>query len=419
MSALTEKSPLTVLHFADAHIDIVNHGRYDTDVGLPVRVVDFLNALDQIVDRAIDEAVDLVIFAGDAYKDRNPQPTFQREWGRRIMRLSAAGIPTVLLVGNHDVSPATGRAHTLQEFRTLDVPHVHVADRIRRFDPAELGVPVQVITVPWVSRSALMTREELSGKDTQEVYDAIGERVATAIGRMVDEADPAIPLILTAHASVQGARYGSERQVMLGQELVLGGSIVADKRLDYVALGHIHKHQDVSQGGQPPIVYPGSIERIDFGEAREKKGFVLASVQRGHTSWQFVPLKTRRFVDLSIEADSAETFMADIMAQLPDPDRVAGAVCRLNLTYPRALEPQLDEIAIARQFKDALAFHIAKHRTSEQRARLGSTVAVEQLDPDQLLALYWENKGVDAEEAAILQTLARDILSASRASNDA
>ena len=102
-----------ILHFADAHIDIGNYGRHDPATGLPQRVVDFLAALDQIIDAAIAERVDLVIFAGDAYKDRNPQPTFQRAWGERMMRLSRAGIPTLLLVGNHDVAPADNRALSL------------------------------------------------------------------------------------------------------------------------------------------------------------------------------------------------------------------------------------------------------------------------------------------------------------------
>ncbi|MGB4869401.1 MAG: metallophosphoesterase, partial [Candidatus Promineifilaceae bacterium] len=84
---------LRVLHFADAHIDIANYGRHDSETALPIRVMDFLAALDQIVETAVSEPVDLVIFAGDAYKDRNPQPTFQREWGKRMMRLSQAGIP--------------------------------------------------------------------------------------------------------------------------------------------------------------------------------------------------------------------------------------------------------------------------------------------------------------------------------------
>ena len=113
---------LTILHFADAHIDMANYGRHDPQSGLPMRVIDFLKSLDTIVDAAIEEQVDLVLFAGDAYKDRNPAPTFQREWEKRMMRLSRAGVPTLLLVGNHDLSPALGRAHALEEFNTLRSP---------------------------------------------------------------------------------------------------------------------------------------------------------------------------------------------------------------------------------------------------------------------------------------------------------
>jgi exonuclease SbcD len=87
---------IRILHFADAHIDMAaGQGRHDPATGLPFRVLDFLHALDMIVDAAIREKVQMVIFAGDAYKDRNPSPTYQREWGRRIMRLSQANIPTL------------------------------------------------------------------------------------------------------------------------------------------------------------------------------------------------------------------------------------------------------------------------------------------------------------------------------------
>jgi len=87
--------------------------------------VDFLNALGSHHRCCDNEKVDLVIFAGDAYKDRSPNPTYQREWGRQVMRLSSAGIRTLLLTGNHDISPSVARAHTLQEFGTLQVPGVY------------------------------------------------------------------------------------------------------------------------------------------------------------------------------------------------------------------------------------------------------------------------------------------------------
>ncbi len=402
---------IKLLHFADAHIDIANYGRHDPDSALPVRVMDFLNALDQIVETAVTEKVDLVIFAGDAYKDRNPQPTFQREWGKRIMRLSQAGIPALLLVGNHDISPAAGRAHTLQEFNTLAVPHIHAADRVRLWTPDELGVPAQVITVPWVSRSRFVTREETAGMTTDEVYEYMEEQLQSRVSKWVERADPDIPLILTAHASVQGAKYGSERAVMLGHEIVLSGGMVNNKKLDYVALGHIHKHQLLSgEGIHPPIVYPGSIERIDFGEAREKKGFVMAEVDKGQTTWEFRELQTRRFIDPEPIRPSPETFMEDILSQLPDATAVTGAICRVRLAYPRDLEPLLDEKAIRDHFQTAFDLKIQKHHLTETRARLGDLAQAESLSPEELLEIYWRDQRLEPEEIEAMQSLAQNIL---------
>jgi exonuclease SbcD len=397
-----------VLHFADAHIDIANYGRHDPETALPIRVMDFLNALDQVIDTAVEEKVGLVIFAGDAYKDRNPQPTFQRAWGERMMRLSKANIPTILLVGNHDVAPAAGRANTLQEFKTLQVPNIHMANRIELLGPDELGLPVQVITVPWVSRSQLMTREQTAGKSLNDVLQMIEEKVTLVVQQLMESADPDLPLIMTAHASVGGAKYGSERAVMLGHELVLSNSIIRDQRLDYVALGHIHKHQAVHEG-QPPAVYPGSIERIDFGEVREKKGFVMAQISKGKTDWQFVKLHTRRFVDIEVVTESSETFMADVMRQLPEPDEVEGAVCRVRLSYPRDWEPLVDELAISARFREALSLQIQKNRQMDNRARLGDTIGVENLSPEDLLAQYWRTIDMDSAEMEEMQRLAKEV----------
>ena len=141
---------IKILHFADAHIDMARSGKQDAESGLPLRALDFLAALDAIVDAAVREPVDLVLFAGDAYRDRTPAPTFQREWGRRMMRLSQAGIPTLLITGNHDVPPTSGRAHALQEYETLAVAHVQVVSKPSLLKPADLeGLPLQIIALPW------------------------------------------------------------------------------------------------------------------------------------------------------------------------------------------------------------------------------------------------------------------------------
>ncbi len=401
--------PVKILHFADAHIDIANYGRHDPETGLPYRVVDFLKSLDCIIDAAIAERVDLVIFAGDAYKDRNPQPTFQRAWGERMMRLSRAGIATILLVGNHDIAPADHRAHTLQEYATLAVPHVFVADRLMVFGPEQLGVPVQVLALPWVTRSRFLARNEMSGKTTDEIHAAIIDRIRDGLDKTIaNEIDPNLPLIFTAHASIGGANYGSERMVMLGRDLVLGKGLVADPRFDYVALGHIHKHQSLNEN--PPVVYSGSIERIDFGEWREAKGFVLAEVERGKTSWRFVKIETRPFYDQLIRLDEADGFMDRLMGFLPTQERIESAICRLRLEYPNELDALLDEKPIREHFAGAFDLRIVKNRTGGNASKIGRLVAVESLGPYELLRLYWRARNNNDSEVDELLALAEEVL---------
>ncbi len=400
---------LKLLHFADAHIDMANYGRHDPQTGLPLRVLDFLKSLDTIVGTAIAEKVDLVIFAGDAYKDRSPAPTFQREWGRRILRLSKAGIRTLLLVGNHDLSPAVGRAHAIQEFDTLEVPHVTVLARPAFLSPDELGLPAQVIALPWITRSGLLASQELSAADLEEVNAGLEERITDLLQNWIEQADPSLPLILTAHASIEGARYGAERTVMLGADLVLPASLVRDPRLDYVALGHIHKSQNLNEGAHPPVIYPGSIERVDFGEAADDKFFVIAEVEKGNTTVDWRKLAAvRPFIDRFIELESPEEVAAALRSALPAPKKMTDAIVRLTVQYPREWESLIDEPALRRYAEGAFEFHLIKRPQVESRIRLPAGQTASSLTPLELLDQYW--KASHAAEAETLQKMAKAII---------
>jgi exonuclease SbcD len=402
-----------ILHFADAHIDIATHGKHDPESGLPIRVLDFLKSLDTIVDTAISEKVDLVLFAGDAYKDRTPSPTFQREWGRRIIRLPMAGIPVLLLVGNHDISPASGRAHTLQEYDTLKVPKVRVLHKPELLKPADLwGLPLQVLSLPWVFRSTLMAALQLSVEDNDSVNEEIEKRITVLLENRMQELDPQLPTIFTAHGSVQGAVYGNERTVMLGKDLVLPGSLVKNPRLDYVALGHIHKHQDLNPGAHPPVVYPGSIERVDFGEAADDKGFVLAEVEKGKTTWRFVKVAGRAFYDRVVKVKSREEMKDKVLAALPSEERITNAIIKLTVEYPRELEMFLDEGMLREKCAPALEFHLIRRPQEEARLRLPSDQSIASLSPMELLDMYWSSIHTEPGQFDHLQSTAQSIIQA-------
>lgn len=403
---------LNILHFADAHIDIAAHGRRDPETGLPLRVLDFLKSLDTIIDTAIAEHVDLVLFAGDAYKDRSPAPTFQREWGRRIMRLSRAGIPTILLVGNHDISPASGRANAMQEYETLEVPKVLLLGRPALLGPRELfGLPLQLIALPWVPRSGLMANLNMNGVDPAQVYTELETRLNELVQEWIGNADSSLPLMLTAHGSVQGAQYGVERNVQLGSDLVLPGAMVKDQRLCYVALGHIHKAQDVNKGCQPPVIYPGSIERVDFGEVADDKYFVIAHLDHGkETRVEWRKLDGRRFIDRLIKLEGPDRLMDTILEQLPASSDLEGAIMRLVLDYPRNCDPLVDEASLRAYADTAFEFHLVRRPRMEARLRIPGDGTINSLTPAELLDIYWRSMKTDNGETSELQALADEII---------
>jgi len=408
---------IKLLHFSDAHIDIISQGRRDPESGLPIRVMDFLKALDRIINVAIEEKVDLVLFTGDAFKDRNPASTYRREWDRRIMRLAQSDIPILLLVGNHDISPAAGRANTLHEFETLQVPKVKVLSQPGFLRPADLwGLPLQVIAIPYITRSTVMASLEIEGLPANKITAELEERLSELVLGWLEKKDNSLPLILTAHASVEGAVYGQERSVILGNDLTLPGSLVRDQRIDYVAMGHIHKAQDVNKGHKPPVVYPGSIERVDFGEAGDDKYYSLVELEPGQTSYKLKKLPGRKFYDRNIQFEEsktlpdAEVFMGQILEKLPDKDSMEDAMVRLIVRYPREWEALLDETAIRKAAENAFEFHFIRQPFSEARLRLPTNQTMESLTPLEMAEIYWKSAKTSSKELEELKKLAEEII---------
>src|SRR5690348_6436856 len=116
---MSSPQPLRIAHLADTHIGMENYGRINPESGLNQRLHDFLSSLDQAIDGAIEAGVHLAVFAGDIYKTRDPTPTHQREFARRIHRLTSHDIKVVLVVGNHDIPMSAGRATSVDIFRAL------------------------------------------------------------------------------------------------------------------------------------------------------------------------------------------------------------------------------------------------------------------------------------------------------------
>lgn len=404
---------IKMLHLADLHIGMENYGRIDPATGMHTRLLDYLARLDEAIEAGLNADIDLVLIAGDVYKNRTPNPTHQREFARRIHRLRQAGLPVVILIGNHDVSPAAGRAHSIEIFDTLAIEGVTIADRPKLHVIETRAGPLQLITLPWVTRHSLLTKDELRLASLLEVETMLLQRVEAFLRTTAEELDPTIPAVLTVHGTIDGATVGAERQIMLGRDLVLPKSFVALPGIDYVALGHIHKHQVL--GEHPPIVYAGSIERIDFGEEHEDKGCVFVELDRGTTAWHFHKLAARPFVTVDVDVRNSPDPQARALTAL-EKHTLQEAVVRLQIAALPEQTGLLRVEELQQQLEAAGTFQVAAvtidiERTTRGRLAVSEGI-LDGLTPRKALELYLRDKKTSEERIAALLAAADELLAA-------
>jgi exonuclease SbcD len=393
---------MRVLHFSDLHIGVENYGRIDPETGLSTRLGDFLYSLDQVVEFALTESVDLVLLAGDAYKGRDPSQTHQREFAKRLNRLSQAGIPTFLLVGNHDLPAASSRATAVDIFPTLEVANVYVGNSLKTYDVSTPSGPIQVLAVPWPRRSAILSREDSRGMSIEQVRQALEERLTEGIDIEAKKLNPDVPAIITAHVTVNGATVGTERSMMLGQDHVLLVSALDLPQVEYVALGHIHKHQ-ILRPDPPMVVYSGSLQRVDFSEEGDEKGFCIVDLDQAApqgqrmTNFEFHKLDARTFVTVDVSVEPQDVDPTATVVRAINRKDIADAVVRVRISLAAESDAHLRETEIREALEPAhFIASISREIVGTRRTRISPTEG-EDLQPMQALGLYLDSRNIEGE----------------------
>lgn len=405
---------IKILHLSDIHMGSgFSHGQINPETGLNTRLEDFVQTLACCIDRAIAEPVDLVLFGGDAFPDATPPPYVQEAFASQFRRLADAEIPTVLLVGNHDQHTQGQGGASLCIYRTLGVPGFVVGDRLETHRIQTLNGLVQVMTLPWLTRSTLLTRPEAEGLSMGEVNQVLGDRLRVAMEGEIRQLDPNLPTVLLAHLMVDTASYGSERFLSVGKGFTVPLPLLTRPCFDYVALGHVHRHQVLCE--QPPVVYPGSIERVDFSEEKEDKGFVLVHLKRGQTQFEFCPVAVRCFRTIEVDLSAAEDPQATLFAAL-NPDLIQDAVVRL-IYYLRSDQlDAIDQPALHQMLSPAHSYTIRPELVSQfNRSRVPELGAGGSLDPLVALKTYLTNRDDLREIATEMIDAAQGLLSAEAA----
>ncbi|MBE9089091.1 exonuclease subunit SbcD [Microcystis aeruginosa LEGE 11464] len=384
---------IKILHLSDIHMGSgFSHGRLNPKTGLNTRLEDFMGSLSLCIDRAIASPVDLVLFGGDAFPDATPPPFVHEAFASQFRRLADANIPTVLLVGNHDQHSQGNGGVSLSIYRTLAVPGFIVGDRLTTHRITTRNGDIQVITLPWLTRATLLTRPETEGLSLSGVNELLINRLEPVLEGEIRQLDTSVPTVLLAHLMADRASLGAERFLAVGKGFTVPLSLLNRPQFEYVALGHVHKHQNLNPSNDPPIVYPGSIDRVDFSEEKEDKGYVLIEVAKGEVKWEFCPLPVRTFRSIEVDVSQAANPQKELLKALKKHD-IQEAVIRLVYKIRSEQLELINTNQLDEALKTAHSYSIRAELISQlTRPRLPELGVGNQLDPMEALKAYIDNK---------------------------
>ena len=384
---------IKVLHFSDIHLGSgFSHGKVNPQTGLNSRLEDFVNCLSLCIDRAINEPVDLVLFGGDAFPDATPPPYIQEAFAAQFRRLADADIPTILLVGNHDQHSQGNGGASLCIYRTLAVPGFIVGDNLITHKITTKNGEIQVITLPWLTRSSLLTQSKTEGLSLDEINQLLIKALEPVLEEEIRKLDPDIPTILLGHLMVSRARFGAEQFLAVGRGFTIPISLLIRPEFDYVALGHVHKHQNLNPNNDPPVIYPGSIERVDFSEEKEDKGYVLLNLKKGEIDWNFCTLPARPFVTIKVDVSQEEDPQSALVKAI-EKKTIEEAVVRVNYQIRSEQLELINNTVIHEALKAAHNYTIRPEIISQlSRPRLPELGIGKSLDPIKALKTYLDNR---------------------------
>lgn len=311
---------MRLVHLADTHLGFAAYRALDPELGINQREADNYRAFSCAVDSILELAPDVVLHAGDLFDAPRPSNRALAFALQQLLRLTAAGIPVVIISGNHSTPKLQETGSVFKIFELF--PGIHPV----------YEEPYKTLT--------FAPREESGGPP--EGCPPAGRHAATGGKRLVvhavphsaDSGDLHLGLsllepqagnynVLTLHCAAAGIAEFSMAELSERAVDISG----LPNGFDYVALGHYHRYTEVAPG----CFYSGSLERITFAEVRQPKGFIELDLATGEHA--FHPVETRDMADIeTIPARglSAEELGAKVeaaaLAAVP-----AGKVVRLTI----------------------------------------------------------------------------------------
>lgn len=308
------------LHIADLHL-----GKQLNDVSM---IEDQRHVLNQMLHAAHEHAVDAVLISGDVYQKASPPLEAMALFDDFITRLRMMGKEVFVISGNHD------SAQRISHFAgLLEHAGVHVSDtfdgHLQSFRRQDVHGVINIHLLPFVKPG--MVRRCLPGVKISTYQDAVAA--------VLDQShlNPGERHVLLCHQFITGSETCDSEEMAVGGLDNIDASVF--DAFDYVALGHIHKAQQMTR---PTLRYAGSPLKYSFSEAAHKKSMTIVDMQEkgsvSITKVALTPLHDLRLVsgmldELLLAPYTEDYVWVTIHDELPPPD----ARITLSTVFPNML----------------------------------------------------------------------------------
>lgn len=256
---------MRIVHTSDWHIgrSIKGEDRWEEVAAL----------LDEIAFFVESERVDLMLISGDVFDHMTPPAEAEKIVYNFFSRMNRISVPVMVIAGNHD-----GAQRFDSRSQLFQIANVYVVGQVRKdavFTPTtKSGEKAIVAAIPFLSEKSVVKGIEFMQKPESELKGSYTDRIEAIIRHLSQKfEEDAINLLMT-HMYFEGSIPSyTERQIDMTNAYAVPSQLIPS-HVNYVAVGHIHKQQQIRKTAVPAY-YSGSLMKLDFGEETDEKGFLF------------------------------------------------------------------------------------------------------------------------------------------------
>jgi len=378
------------------------------DLNISERSLDVINNCGKIIQTAIEEEADLVIFLGDLYDRQNISPTIRRIVRENIfVPLNENNIKTIIIGGNHDSIRNPKRGADIQELSNFS--NVEVYTGVQSKIVENKGSRIGLVFLPYIHFDVLVRiakERNIPAELGQYNYDIAQKLFESFIKQICEEKlKDCDKRILMGHYYLEGAkiRETNNPSIIYG-EFKFNRQMVQKKYFDLVIFGHVHLQQ--AMWNDERIIIPGSIDQIDMGERNSKKYYSVYNVDTDELEYR--EIECRNHVKTEIEiSENSDDLTQLILENLPPKPSIKDCVCKIIINHPKGTEAQIDKVKVEHHFKDSFYTDISyKEKTEKEPEGLREV----NLDPKSLYQDLLSQKYQDHALYNDLKAIGLDLL---------